>query len=307
MELKEILMPTLGLCHFHRLAQISLISLTALGSVAETSKAQHKTSAAPEWRSDFTAARIEASQGNKLLLVCFNMDDEAANDRAVEGIFRNAKFLRALTNVVPVIASRYDHDSGHSPCHRFGHLTCEQHKATEMAARKWLFGELRSIIAPQYILLYPNGTVAWHHTYECSASQISIAIQKAKPMCKSVKRQASSQKSLLSKFSSSARRDKAAFHRTRTAFALARPEDAGFLMRSVKGPKEFHQRLLQDIVNLYGNRAIAMLTTLAKDRNKTVARLAADPLLSLQLKNAEVVSTALEPGNGLGIAPVSRN
>ena len=78
-------------------------------------------------------------------------------------------------------------------------------------------------------------------------------------------------------------------------------------MRSVKGPKEFHQRLLQDIVNLYGNRAIAMLTTLAKDRNKTVARLAADPLLSLQLKNAEVVSTALEPGNGLRIAPVSRN
>ena len=34
--------------------------------------------------SDFAAARIEAAQGNKLLLVCFNMDDEAANDRAQE-------------------------------------------------------------------------------------------------------------------------------------------------------------------------------------------------------------------------------
>ncbi len=146
-----------------------------------------------QWCVDLPAALTTAREEKRIVVICFNMDGEAANERALD-MYRSDDFADALENAICVMCSADAHASDGKPCTRFRGLCCAEHQACERSARAHLFGAVRNNIAPQHVVLYPDGVVAWHGVYEVEPPAIYRAIRDAEaskgaPLAQRVRRQ----------------------------------------------------------------------------------------------------------------------
>ena len=170
-------LPTVPLC-------CVLLGLLGNRSIAQVNAA-HGPSVARhrqvDWSVDLKAALAEAKASQRLVLVAFNMDGEQANERALE-MYRSADFAAATANVVCVLCSKDEHSGEDAACSRFASCTCAEHIASERQARRHFFGASEENLAPQHILLFPDGVVAWHAIYEVAPADILKAIEGAHSM-----------------------------------------------------------------------------------------------------------------------------
>lgn len=130
------------------------------------------------WSPDFATALATAAQEQRILVICFNMDGEAANERAL-AMYGSDEFAAAVQGAICVMCSADEHTAEGAPCSRFPGLRCREHRDCERSARTHLFGARRDNIAPQHVVLYPDGIVAWHGVYESEPSTIVRAIRDA--------------------------------------------------------------------------------------------------------------------------------
>jgi len=112
----------------------------------------------------FKAAQEEARSRNVPLLIAFIMDGEEANDRIVNGLYKDAGFIKLTSRCVPLVASQGTHPKrkqvvdGHtrSVCRRFGAISCSQHRQIEWVCREKYWKE--TVITPSHIMALPDGT-----------------------------------------------------------------------------------------------------------------------------------------------------
>jgi len=130
------------------------------------------------WRKDYDTARAEAVREQKLMLVCFNHDGESASDQLAAKVYRHPRFRKACEPLVALVASPCRHQKT-GDCPRFGALACADHQRVDGQAWHAIFGPLDTVIAPQHVLLFPDGRIAWHSVGDTNVSTLAEAIAAA--------------------------------------------------------------------------------------------------------------------------------
>lgn len=266
----------------------ALLASPVLGAVHGMSAAAVQV----EWATDLSAAMAQASASNRLVLVCFNMDGEQANERALE-MYRSREFAAATREVICVLCASDIHDAAEVPCSRFGACACQEHRDSERKARRHFFGGLRDNIAPQHILLYPDGLVAWHAIYEVTPSELMKAIEgtqklKAQPFASRLR----SQRSFLSEMNRKASKNVSTAYMQIQARLAQTPVEHFFGAFEVLG-KDVAERVLRDLGEYARERAIPLLQVCAKKHSKKELRQLAEALAAdLLAAEPEAVDTA---------------
>ena len=117
------------------------------------------------WEGTYEAAFEEARRRNVPVLVAFNRDHEEANERVVQGLYKNAEFIALMQRCIPMIACLVEPSHppmkmnvrGHvrSCCSRFGFITCRQHRAIDMKARPVFWKD--EVRTPSHVVVLPDG------------------------------------------------------------------------------------------------------------------------------------------------------
>lgn len=227
-----------------------------------------------EWMVDLDAALEHARSSGKLVLVCFNMDGEQANERAL-AMYRSAQFGKAVDQVVCVLCSADQHGEGPAVCSRFGCCSCRDHVASEKRARQHFFGDLRDNVAPQHILLYPDGLVAWHAIYEVDPAELTRAItgahkNKSQPLAQRVRNQRSQLSSLRARATKGVTE---ALLQVRAI--LARTPAEHFLDALVVLEKDLGAKMLDALASHPRAQALPLLQAAQQHTNKALRQLAA--------------------------------
>lgn len=221
----------------------------------------------PRWFRDFDAALAESARSQRPLLIAFNADlgGESANHEAAFGVYRDDKLVRALADAVAVVASADDHRSGDGFCSRFGHVACDDHRAIEKRARRHLFGEQESTIAPQHVVLLPDGTVAWHRLYAVSAGELVRALDDATRQWKrSSRSRAGAHADRFRKLLAGAAGDPERYLVASSTFVHA-PSDAFAPMLRAIPDRELGRRLIDDLARIAPGRAIDRVDAIGRD------------------------------------------
>lgn len=135
------------------------------------------------WQKDLKTAQDLAKEQNKVVFIALNMDEERANDRMAEKVYRDKKILKLSEETINVIGSRFEH--GKSGCKRFPGVDCEDHQSIDIGVRLRVL-ELpadANVVAPQHIFLGPDGKILLSVAYEVTVPQLQwcfvTAINKA--------------------------------------------------------------------------------------------------------------------------------
>lgn len=226
------------------------------------------------WSVDLGAALAEARASQRLVLVCFNMDGEQANERALE-MYRSPDFAAAAADVICVLCSADEHDGGDVVCSRFGTCTCREHRDSERKARRHFFGGLRENIAPQHILLYPDGIVAWHGIYETSPRDLFRAIEGSEKLKKqALAQRLRGQRAFLDQTSRRASKGVTAAYMQVQA-RLAQTPAEHFLGSFEAVEKGVAERILHDLRGYDRSRSLAWLKSCGKHSKRGLRELAA--------------------------------
>lgn len=139
---------------------------------------QEVSSRQVRWEKSYKDVLAKAKAEGKPILVAFNMDGEAANDRAAFNIYHHPDFVAASRDFYCIIGSIGRHEEVPVPgepdrtqCSRFGVVSCAQHRQAEIEARTALIGSGENI-APQHILLSPEGKILERRAYEVSLTHL---------------------------------------------------------------------------------------------------------------------------------------
>lgn len=226
------------------------------------------------WSTDVDRALETASTEHKLTLICFNMDGEEANERALQ-MYRSAEFRKATDNVVLVLCSTDAHAADKEACPRFASCTCREHIASEKQVRRHFFGGLSSTLAPQHLLLYPDGMVAWHAVESVSPDDLFKAIA----TCDKLKTQSAAQhvralRNQLALSSSKAARGSLPAYLQVQAMLVQVPA-AQFCEALQSVSKDVAERVLKDLAGFDRDRAQALLDAATKHPSKTLRDIAA--------------------------------
>ncbi|MFN0206559.1 MAG: hypothetical protein ACKVS6_09645 [Planctomycetota bacterium] len=115
-----------------------------------------KKPALVEWQRNFADANAVARATGKALLVCVNMDGEAASENYAGIRYRDPEFAKLVNAFVPVIVSvnrhnarDYNEQGQRIPCPRFGRIICSEHIELEPPAYDKYFKQQR--VAPRHI------------------------------------------------------------------------------------------------------------------------------------------------------------
>ncbi|MBI3843549.1 MAG: HEAT repeat domain-containing protein [Planctomycetes bacterium] len=133
------------------------------------------------------AAFARAKKEKIPVMVCVVMDNESANDTVAWTYYRDPELGELSKHAACVIASIGTHadydevrgDSTRRVCGRFGSITCAEHQAIEMEARKrWLPGD--STVAPQHLFFDPSGKEIARHAYLIDLGKLKKMLQMAR-------------------------------------------------------------------------------------------------------------------------------
>ncbi|MEZ5964098.1 MAG: TlpA disulfide reductase family protein [Planctomycetota bacterium] len=226
-----------------------------------------------QWSFDLSAALAEARASNRLVLVCFNMDGEQANERAL-AMYRSEDFAEATRDVICVLCSGDEHDDAGAMCSRFAVGTCKDHRDCERATRRHFFGALRDNVAPQHLLLYPDGLVAWHAVYEVAPAQLFKAIEGSRRLASQpLAQRLRSQRGFLEQTGRRAAKGVAtAYMQVQACLAQTPPEH--FLAALKVLSPDVCERILRDLGGYTREHAAPLLEASRKHTKKEVRQLA---------------------------------
>ncbi|MCA9320170.1 MAG: HEAT repeat domain-containing protein, partial [Planctomycetes bacterium] len=110
------------------------------------------------WRTNWKEALAEAEAKSLPVLICINMDGEAANDRMVREHYRAARIIELSAEFVCLPANKTHHTEQEDlPCPRFVGCTCTQHVWIDQNMRDRFFPG-QPVNAPQHLFLRSDGT-----------------------------------------------------------------------------------------------------------------------------------------------------
>lgn len=141
------------------------------------------------WAPGLAAAQESAKARNVPLLVVLNMDAERGNDAMVAEVYTAPAVREAAKKVSATVASIGRHPEadagGRKVCSRFGHVTCDEHRATEEVVRKeWLRrGEKDDIESPRHIFRAPDGQLLFERVWTLDAVELVALIDRAAKCC----------------------------------------------------------------------------------------------------------------------------
>ncbi len=252
-----------------RLSRSVLLGLLALGSAQAPGISQD----AVKWVTDLNQASRAAAAGKQLMLVCFNMDGEESNERALQ-TYRSAEFRKATDNVICVLCSADQHSTEEQTCPRFSGCTCHEHIASEKQARRHFFGGSSSTLAPQHILLYPDGVVAWQAVYDVVPAELLEAIATGEKLKSQVLDQRlRAQLGQLALLSKKAAKGSPTAYMQLQAMLVQTPAP-NFCEALQALSKQLAERVLHDIGGMGRDQALALLDAVAKHPTKTLRDLA---------------------------------
>ncbi|RMH05154.1 MAG: HEAT repeat domain-containing protein [Planctomycetota bacterium] len=133
------------------------------------------------WEKDWDAALARAAAEHKAVFIAVNMDGERANDFLAEKVYREKAVVSLAGNLVCLAASAEEHAGAGRPCKRFPGLTCADHQAIEVRARKEYLrpGPDGAVISPQHLFLKPDGSLLMSVAYEISERELLWCLAEA--------------------------------------------------------------------------------------------------------------------------------
>lgn len=246
------------------------------------------------WSPDFATALATAAEEQRVLVICFNMDGEAANERAL-AMYGSDEFVAAVQGAICVMCSADAHTAEGAPCSRFPGLRCREHRDCERSARTHLFGARRDNIAPQHVVLYPDGIVAWHGVYESEPGTIVRAIRDAEASKQAaVAQRVRRQRLALTQAKRSAKNVPATYMQVLATLALT-PASA-FLEALRVLDNEVAGMVLDDLATYPRPVAESLLTAASKHPTRALRTQASRLLAGVQAQPA-VASAAATPAN----------
>lgn len=286
------------------LSVLALVAAQAPGIAPSPAPTQTTAGA---WTTDLIQALAAAEAGQRLTLVCFNMDGEEANERALV-MYRSDEFRKATENVVCVLCSADTHGAADAPCPRFPGCTCLEHVASEKQARRHFFGASRENLAPQHLLLYPDGTVAWHAIYDVAPGSIYKAIAAAeKSKAQTMEQRLRGQRSQLSQLSSrTGKGSPTPYMQIHAMLAQTPPESFCDALQAVS--KSVAELVIRDLPGHARDHALAMLEAAAKHPAKPLRDLAARLAGEVRARPPEVlpvVTPPPPPAQPAGVQPLT--
>ncbi|MBK9129699.1 MAG: hypothetical protein IPM13_18235 [Phycisphaerales bacterium] len=287
----------------------TIVALLALEvSLAPCSRSpRSRRSRAVRWSTDFDQALATAKAGQKLTLVCFNMDGEEANESALL-MYRSDEFRKATENVVCVLCSADAHGAPDAPCSRFAGCTCAEHVASEKQARRHFYGASRENLAPQHLLLYPDGTVAWHAVYEVAPGAIYKAIAAAeKSKAQTMEQRLRGQRALLSQLSRRTGKGSPTEYMQIHAMLVQTPP-ANFCDALQAVSKPVAELVIRDLPGHRRDHALAMLEAATKHSAKPLRDIAtrlADEVRARPPEVPPVVTPPPPPAQPAGVQPLT--
>lgn len=276
------------------LGSVLLATIELLASPVFAAHVTTSSVTGSQWSVDLATALADAKTSNRLVLVCFNMDGEQANERAL-AMYRSAEFAKATADVICVLCSSDEHDAEGVPCSRFKSCSCREHCDSEKQARRRFFGDLRDNIAPQHILLYPDGLVAWHAIYEVEPGALAKAIEgtqrlKGQPLAARLR----SQQSFLADMGRRASKNVATAYMQVQARLVQTPPDR-FLEALRSLSNDVAERILRDLPGYTSEQALPLLRAACNHPRKEFKQLAQTLLAEAEGAAARAAKAAPKP------------
>lgn len=132
------------------------------------------SSPAIEWRGSLEEALQAAQEQKRVIFLAVNMDGERANDRLAKDVYRDGAVVQLSARTLALVASTAEHAPEGRACPRFGSVTCREHQAVELAARRGILkpDPQGFVVAPQHVFLAPDGAVILSVPYEITAEEL---------------------------------------------------------------------------------------------------------------------------------------
>jgi hypothetical protein len=151
-------------------------------SWAPPSPADWKRPPLPAWQRNLDDALAVSKATNRPILICVNMDGEAASENYAGLRYRDADFAKLMTNYVPLVASPnrhtprdYDANGKRVICPRFGRVTCTEHINIEpVLYAKYFKGER---VAPRHLGVGLDGKILFDCFLNTDISPVRKALQ----------------------------------------------------------------------------------------------------------------------------------
>jgi HEAT repeat protein len=131
-----------------------------------------------KWEPSLEQALTAAKERTVPLLVCFNMDNEPANDQMVQQHYNDPEIAALGEKMVCLIASAFRHAETGGVCSRFGSVSCQEHMDAEIAARQRFIGS-DTVKAPQHVFVSPTGKVILRKVFLIAPQELRKAMNKA--------------------------------------------------------------------------------------------------------------------------------
>ena len=154
----------------HRIALLTAVFSLSSGASALAQVA---------WQSDLTAARAEARQSERVLLVVVHAQGDRTCAEAWKQIWTGRRFTQhAKLDVVPVLVALPGGGHGDAPVQ----LPIEPKAliAHSWAASRELFGVGAAVTAPQFLVMHHDGTVFAQHLGACTEAELTRAIERGR-------------------------------------------------------------------------------------------------------------------------------
>ncbi|MBI3819381.1 MAG: hypothetical protein HY286_11860 [Planctomycetes bacterium] len=135
-----------------------------------------------EWQRNYDDALALSFATGRPLLICVNMDGEAASENYAGIRYRTAEFAKLANVYIPLIVSvdrhnarDYDDSGKRIPCPRFGRVTCGEHIELEPRVFDKYFKNQR--VAPRHIGVSDDGKILFDCFLNFDASPVVKALR----------------------------------------------------------------------------------------------------------------------------------
>jgi len=126
------------------------------------------------WRGQFEDALKSAATSKQVIFLAVNMDGERANDRMVKEVYRDKRIQELAGHTLNLVASNDSHAKDGKTCPRFKHVTCKEHRRTDVDVRDTVLTPNKEgyVVAPQHVFLAPDGSVILSVPFGIAASEL---------------------------------------------------------------------------------------------------------------------------------------
>ncbi len=135
------------------------------------------------WETSWANAVKRAKAENRPIMIHFNMNDEPACRNMAKDHFRNKRVIELSKQFVCVVGSLGTHEEEtvfqeEGKCGRFGTVTCQEHRKTEIAARSTVMESSR-VTAPQFVFVTPDLDVMVRRPWDLPSSELIALMSRA--------------------------------------------------------------------------------------------------------------------------------